>query len=130
MSLQDGIIIRSMFFLIFLNYFILPFHCCIEMSLTTHLTIALFSLDCFKTVVDSKLKFTVKNNCIIRKSCAVICTRKNLTSLKTSRLQVVFALLVISCQQVCKKLLTTYNNPVDITRLVTRLFQQASSSYN
>jgi hypothetical protein len=45
-------------------------------------------------------------------------------SLPTSRQQVVFALLVPSCQKVWNKLLTTYNNLFDIIRLVTRLFQQ------
>jgi hypothetical protein len=43
-------------------------------------------------------------------------------SLPTSRQQVVFALLVTSCQQVWNKLLTICNNLVDIIRLVTRLF--------
>jgi hypothetical protein len=46
------------------------------------------------------------------------CTRKNLTSLPTSRQQVVFALLVPSCQQVWNKLLTTCKNLVDIIRLL------------
>ena len=45
-------------------------------------------------------------------------------SLPTSRQQVVFALLVSSCEQVWNKLLTTCNNLVDIIRLVARLFQQ------
>jgi hypothetical protein len=45
-------------------------------------------------------------------------------SLPTSRQQVVFALLVPSCQQVWNKLLTTCNNLVDLIRLVARLFQQ------
>jgi hypothetical protein len=45
-------------------------------------------------------------------------------SLSTSRQQVVFALLVPSCQQVWNKLLTICNNLVDIIRLVTRFFQQ------
>jgi hypothetical protein len=40
-----------------------------------------------------------------------------------SRQQVVFTLLVPSCQQVWNKLLTTYNNLVDIIRLVAGLFQ-------
>ena len=53
-----------------------------------------------------------------------------LTSLPTSRQQVVFALLVPSCQQVWNKLLTTCNNLVDIIRLVTRLFQQARYSHD
>jgi hypothetical protein len=44
--------------------------------------------------------------------------------LPTSRQQVVFALLVPSCQQVWNKLLTTCNKLVDIIRLVARLFQQ------
>jgi hypothetical protein len=46
------------------------------------------------------------------------------TSLPTSRQQVVFALLVPSCQQVWNKLLTICNNLVDIIRFVARLFQQ------
>ena len=45
-------------------------------------------------------------------------------SLPTRRQQVVFALLVPSCQQVCNKLLTIYNNLVDIIRNVARLSQQ------
>ena len=45
-------------------------------------------------------------------------------SLPTSRQQVVFALLVPSCQQVWNKLLTTCNKLDGIIRLVTRLFQQ------
>ena len=45
-------------------------------------------------------------------------------SLLTSRQQVVFALLVPSCQHVWNKLLTTCNNLDDIMRLVARLFQQ------
>jgi hypothetical protein len=52
---------------------------------------------------------------------------KNLTS-STSRQQVVFALLVPSCQQVWNKLLATCNNLVDIIRLVARLFQQVRYS--
>ena len=51
-------------------------------------------------------------------------------SLPTSRQQVVFALLVPSCQQVWNKLLTTCNNLVDIIRLVARLFQQIRYSYD
>jgi hypothetical protein len=51
------------------------------------------------------------------------------TSLSTSRQQVVFALLVPSCQQVWNKLLTTCNNLVDIIILVTRLFQQVRYSH-
>jgi hypothetical protein len=51
-------------------------------------------------------------------------------SLPTSRQQVVFALLVPSCQQVWNKLLTTCNNLVDIIRLVTRLFQQVRYSHD
>ena len=39
-----------------------------------------------------------------------------------SRQQVVFALLVPSCQQVWNKLLTTCYNLVDIFRLFARLF--------
>ena len=52
------------------------------------------------------------------------------TSLPTSRQQVVFALLVPSCQQVWNKVLTTCNNLVDIIRLVTRLFQQVRYSHD
>ena len=46
------------------------------------------------------------------------------TSLPTSCQQVVFVLLVPSCQQVWNKLWTTCNNLVDIIRLVARLFWQ------
>ena len=57
--------------------------------------------------------------------------RKNLTSsLSTARQQVVFALLVPSCQQVWNKLLTTCNNLVDIIVFVTRLFQQVQYSHD
>jgi hypothetical protein len=52
------------------------------------------------------------------------------TSLPTSRQQVVFALLVPSCQKVRNKLLTTCNNLVDIIRLVARLLQQVRYSHN
>jgi hypothetical protein len=62
------------------------------------------------------------------------CTRAKIshlvTSLSTSRQQVVFALLVPSCQQVWKKLLTTCSNLVDTIRLVTRLFQQVRYSHD
>jgi hypothetical protein len=51
-------------------------------------------------------------------------------SLPTSRQQVVFALLVPSCQQVWNKLLVTCNNLVDIIRLVARLFQQVRYSHD
>jgi hypothetical protein len=51
-------------------------------------------------------------------------------SLLTSRQQVVFTLLVPSCQQVWNKLLTTCNNIVDIIRLVIRLFQQVRYSHD
>jgi hypothetical protein len=51
-------------------------------------------------------------------------------SLPTSRQQIVFALLVPSCQQVWNKLLTTCNNLVDIIRLVARLFQQVRYSHD
>jgi hypothetical protein len=50
-------------------------------------------------------------------------------SLPTCCQQVVFALLVPSCQQVWNKLLTTCNNLVDIIRLVARLFQQVRCSH-
>ena len=52
------------------------------------------------------------------------------TSLQTSRQQVVFARLVTSCQQVWNKLLTTCDNLVDIIRLVTRLFQQGCYNHD
>jgi hypothetical protein len=55
------------------------------------------------------------------------------TSLLTSRQQVVFVLLVPSCQQVWKKLLLTICNNlvlVDIVRLVARLFQQVRYSHD
>ena len=51
-------------------------------------------------------------------------------SLQTSRQQVVFALLVTSCQQVWNKPLTTCNNLVDIIRLVTRVFQQGCYNHD
>ena len=51
-------------------------------------------------------------------------------SLPASCQQVVFALLVPSCQQVWNKLLTTCNNLVDIIRLVARLFQQVRYSHD
>jgi hypothetical protein len=51
-------------------------------------------------------------------------------SLPTSRQQVVFALLVPSCQQVWNNLLTTCNNLVDIIRLVARLFQIVRYSHD
>jgi hypothetical protein len=51
-------------------------------------------------------------------------------SLPTSRQQVVFALLVPSCQQVWNKLLTTCNNLVDVFRFVARLFQQVRYSHD
>ena len=54
-------------------------------------------------------------------------TRKNLISCSNSankRQQVVFALLIASCQQVWNKLVTTCNNLVDIIKFVARLFQQ------
>ena len=53
-----------------------------------------------------------------------------IASLPTSRQQVMFALLVPSCQQVWNKLLTTCNNLVDIIRLVARLFQQVQCSHD
>jgi hypothetical protein len=51
-------------------------------------------------------------------------------SLPTNRQQIVFALLVPSCQQVWSKLLITCNNLVDINRLVARLFQQVRCSHD
>jgi hypothetical protein len=51
-------------------------------------------------------------------------------SLPTSRQQVVFALFVPRCQQVWNKLLTTWNNLVDIIRLVARSFQQVRYSHD
>jgi hypothetical protein len=50
------------------------------------------------------------------------CISHLVASLPTTRQQIVFALLVPSCQQVWNKLLTTCNNLVDIIRLVARLF--------
>ena len=50
-------------------------------------------------------------------------------SLPTSRQQVVFALLVPSCQQIWNKLLTTCNN-FDSIRVVARLFQQVRYSHD
>ena len=52
------------------------------------------------------------------------------TSLQTSRQQVVFARLVPSCPQVWNKLLTTCSKLVDIVRLVTRLFQQGCYNHD
>jgi hypothetical protein len=52
------------------------------------------------------------------------------TSLSTSRQQVVFALLVTSCQQVKNKLLTIRNNLVDTIRLVTTSLQQVRYSHD
>jgi hypothetical protein len=61
-------------------------------------------------------------------------TRKNIShlvaSLPTSRQQVVFVLLVPSCQQIWNKLLTTCNNLVDIIRLVASVFQQVRYSHD
>ena len=51
-----------------------------------------------------------------------------IASLPISRQQVVFALHVLSCQQVWNKLLTTFNSLVHIIRLVARLFQQVRYS--
>ena len=56
-------------------------------------------------------------------------THAKISHLATSQ-QVVFALLVPSCQQVWNKLLTICNNLVDIIRLVTRLFQQVQYSHH
>ena len=67
-------------------------------------------------------------------SCSNKTTRVKIShlvaSLPTSRQQVVFALLVSSCQQFWNKLLTTCNNLVDIIRLVARLFQQVRYSHD
>ena len=60
-------------------------------------------------------------------TCYKLCV---FTSLPTSRQQVVFALLVPSCQKVWDKLLTTCYNLVDIIRLVARLFQQVRHSHD
>ena len=62
--------------------------------------------------------------CRIRHTCTHVKISHLVASLPTNRQQVVFALLVPSCQQVWNKLLTICNNFVDIIRLVTRLFQQ------
>jgi hypothetical protein len=53
-------------------------------------------------------------------------------SLPTSCQQLVFAMLVPSCQQVWNKLLTISNNPLLILmiRLVTQLFQQVRYSHD
>ena len=51
-------------------------------------------------------------------------------SLQTSRQQVVFARLVPNCQQVWNKLLTTWNNLIDIVILVTSLFQQGCYNHD
>ena len=53
---------------------------------------------------------------------------ENLPTTATSRQQVVFALLVSSCEQAWNKLLTTCNNLVDSIRLAARLFQQVRHS--
>ena len=50
--------------------------------------------------------------------------------LQTSRQQVVFARLVPSCLQVWNKLLTTWNNLVEIIKLVMMLFLQACYNHN
>ena len=57
-------------------------------------------------------------------TCNNLCVFTCVASLPTSRQQVVFALLVPSCQQVWNKLLTSCNNLVNVIRLVARLFQQ------
>jgi hypothetical protein len=66
--------------------------------------------------------------------CETPCTHVKIShlvaSLLTSRQQVVFALLVSSCQQVWNKLSTICNNLVNIIRLVTRLFQQVRYSHD
>ena len=54
----------------------------------------------------------------------------HVTSLPTSRQQVVFALLAPSCQQVWIKQLTICNNLVDIIRLAAKLFQQVRYSHD
>jgi hypothetical protein len=51
-------------------------------------------------------------------------------NLPTNRQQVVFTLLVPSCQHVWNNLLKTCNKLVGIIRLVTRLFQQARYSHD
>ena len=62
---------------------------------------------------------------LLRVYCTHVKISHPVTSLLTSRQQVVFALLVPSCQQIWNKLLTTCNNLVDIIRLAVTLFQQA-----
>ena len=57
-------------------------------------------------------------------------THRKISHLVTSRQQVVFALLVTSCQQVWNKLLTICNKLDDIIRLVARLFQQVRYSHD
>jgi hypothetical protein len=51
-------------------------------------------------------------------------------SLPTGRQQVVFELLVPSCQQVWNELLKTCNKLLDIIRLIARLFQQVRHSHD
>jgi hypothetical protein len=65
-----------------------------------------------------------------RRPCTYVKISHLVASLPTSRQQIVFALLVPSCQQVWNKLLTTCNNLVDIIRLVSRLFQQVQYSHD
>jgi hypothetical protein len=67
-----------------------------------------------------------------RSSVASTCVKIShlVESLPTSCQQVVFALLVPSCQQVWNKLLTNCNNLVDIIRLVARLFQQVRYNHD
>ena len=57
-------------------------------------------------------------------SCALLKISHLVASLDTNRQQVVFALLVTSCQQVWSNLLTTCNILADFVRLVTSLIQQ------
>jgi hypothetical protein len=64
----------------------------------------------------------------------LICLDSQLHTQKISHLvvrqQIVFALLVSSCQQAWNNLLTSCNNFVDIIRLVARLFQQVRYSHD
>jgi hypothetical protein len=81
-----------------------------------------------------RINFIVMYKDRVCRFCAPYTTHVKLShlvaSLLTSRQQVVFALLVSSCQQVWNKLLTTCNNLVDIIRLVARLFQQVRHSHD
>ena len=78
----------------------------------------------------SKNRFPVRTNTHTSSMRTHVKISHLVASLPTSRQQVVFAILVPSCQQVWNKLLTTCNNLVDIIRLVARLFQQVRCSHD